>query len=253
MLDHLRSLDVSFRIVDAVDGRSLTESQKQELLAPGTRMHDGAIGCYLSHLKVYQAMLDEDIAVALVLEDDARVSPQISQTLSMPIDGSGFDYCFLDSDDHNDQENIFFDQDDSVPIANGVRAHHLSAGPQTTHAYLISLPAARKRLESALPMQKAIDLYDHLPYPIKFRAIVKPKLAWVGQDSLESFTSERRIDAAEMRFSWARRSPAFYRLRDLLKLRPIKRLLEIRRLIRAGALDNRRNWAPLPSGREIIL
>ena len=253
MLAHLQAVDVKVRVIDAVDGRTLTDQEKKPLLAAGISMHDGAIGCYLSHLKVYQHMVDEQIPVALVLEDDARISPKLRSILGRPIDGESFDYCFLDSDDHNDRGSVFFDKDDSVGIASGVLAYRLSAGPQTTHAYLISLSGASKRLSAAFPIQKAIDLYDHLPYPIKFRAVVKPKLAWVGQDSLESFTSERKVDVNAMRFAWARRSPLFYRLRDFLKLQPIKRALEVRRQTRAGALAADRRWAPLPAGREVIL
>lgn len=253
MLAHLRSVDVTPTMIDAVDGRQLPVERKAQLLAPGAQMHDGAVGCYLSHLDVYERMVRDEIPVALVLEDDARLSPIAAKFLSSPIDASSFDYCFLDSDDHNDKASVFYDKDDLVPITNGVAAHRLSSGPQTTHAYLISLDAAQKRLRHAFPICKAIDLYDHLPYPIVFRAVVTPKLAWVGQDSLESFTSDRQVNASEMRFAWARRSLLFYRVRDFVKLVWLKKALEARRLMRAGGLPKGRRWVPLPAGREVVL
>ena len=43
---------------------------------------------------------------------------------------------------------------------------------------MITLAGAEKRLSAAFPIQKSIDLYDHLPYPIEFRAIVTPR--WHG-------------------------------------------------------------------------
>ena len=253
MLDHLSMLGVSARLIDAVDGKLLPEEDRRSLVAPGVEIHAGAIGCYLSHLIIYRAMVEEGIPVALVLEDDARLNGAFKRILDAGVQSDEFDYCFLDSDDHNDRCSVFYDRDDSVPIATGVRAHLLSAGPQTTHAYMITLEAARKRLEAAFPISKAIDLYDHLPYAIRFRAIVAPKMAWVSADSLESFTSERSLASDALSLVWLRRSLLFYRVRDILKFKLLKRAREARSLVDSGLLARGRRWRALPSGREVVL
>ncbi|URI10256.1 glycosyltransferase family 25 protein [Aquincola tertiaricarbonis] len=250
--EHLAALGISYRLVDAVDGAKLSPSERDRYLPADSSMHAGAIGCYLSHIHIYEVMRDEQIPVALVLEDDARLSPRAVDLVQAEAAAFHFDYCFLDSDDHNDQGPIYYDKANAVAAPGGFRAHALSAGPQTTHAYLITLPAAQRRLSAAFPILRAIDLYDHLPYRIDFRAIVSPKLAWVSEHSLISFTSERNDDAQALSFAALRRSPAFYRLRDWLKLKNWRRSRAIRSLVRAGRLSAGGRWAPLPSGREVI-
>lgn len=253
MVAHLSQIGITPRIVDGVDGKTLPDDTKKCLLGPGITMHDGTLGCYLSHIAVYETILAEQIPVALVLEDDARLSPLVTRLLEGTLESLDFDYCFLDSDDHNNMGPVFFDPDRSVPLKGPWRAHLLSAGPQTLHAYLITLAGASKRVAHAHPLTRAIDLYDHLPYPITFRALVEPKLAWVSEDSLQSFTSARSQDKSSLNLRWLRRSIWFYRLRDALTLKPLKRWIERQRLQKAGKLEQGPRWRALPAGREIVL
>jgi glycosyl transferase, family 25 len=250
---HLQELGVEHRIVDAVDGKAMPEADRARLLAPGQSYHAGVVGCYLSHLAVYQAVVDEDIEVALVLEDDARLSRHTASLLKAGCRNVDFDYCFLDSDDHNDRGPVFYDRGSAVELAPGIRAYQLNEGPQTLHAYLISREGARKRLGQALPIVKPIDLYDHLPYAITFRHIVSPKLAWVSEHSLTSFTSDRNDDPAALSFGVLRRSPWFYRLRDLVRFKAWRGRREVARRVQQGLLPPGRQWAALPSGREVVM
>ena len=250
--EHLASLGVEFRIIEGVDGRGLPVARQHELLAPGQSYHAGVLGCYLSHLAAYQAVVDEGLDAALVLEDDARLHPRVLPLLRQGCESLAFDYCFLDSDDHNDRGPVFYDRDAAVTLAPGIQAHTLSAGPQTLHAYLISQRGAAQRLKHALPILKPIDLYDHLPYAIEFRSIVRPKLAWVSEDSLESFTSERSLDPTTLSFAVLRRSSWFYKVRDLLQLKAFKAMREVSAEVKAGKLNHGRRWRKLPSGREVL-
>lgn len=250
---HLDALGVQHRIVEAVDGRAMPEAERAALLAPGQNYQAGVVGCYLSHLAVYQAVVDEQLPVALVLEDDARLSAKVLPLLQAGVPRPDFDYCWLDSDPHNDRGPVFYDRDAAVELAPGIRAHRLSAGPQTLHAYLISQEGARKRLGEAFPIVKPIDLYDHLSYPIRFSAIVKPKLAWVSEDSLTSFTSERRDDPGALSFASLRRGAWFYAVRDVIRMRGLRARRLVSRLVDSGQLPAGRRWAALPAGREIIM
>ena len=253
MTRHLSDLGLSYRLIDAVDGREMPENEREKLLAPGQRYHAGVVGCYLSHLMAYQAVVDEGLPVALVLEDDARLSRRAASLLKSGCRELDFDYCFLDSDDHNDRGPVFFDRDSASELQTGIQAYRLSEGPQTLHAYLITTEGARKRLDVAFPIVKPIDLYDHLKYPIVFRSIVSPKLAWVSEDSLTSFTSERRDDPAALSMGALRSSPLFYLVRDWLRLKAWRGRLQVARLVREGRLPAGHRWAPLPSGREVVL
>ena len=251
--DHLDQIGACYRLVDAVDGAALTAQEWRNVVDGDIPFHPGTVGCYLTHIRIYEAMVTEKIPVALVLEDDARLSKSFVPVLVAGLHSLDFDYCFLDSDDENETIPVYFDRKDHIQIAPGIQAHRLSAGPQTTHAYMITLEGARKRLGAAFPIRKAIDLYDHLPYPITFRAVVSPKLAWLSEHSLVSFTSPKAASTAVLRFSWLRRHPFFYRLRNWIKLKTLRRSLQIRALVRDGQLAPGKRWTPLPSGRDVVL
>jgi len=71
----LDSIDLEFQRVSAVDGREL--HLKEHIRPWMAWLYEGfsypltgAIGCYLSHLKIWQYIINEDIDQAMVLEDD---------------------------------------------------------------------------------------------------------------------------------------------------------------------------------------
>lgn len=250
---HLEDIGVSYELVDAVDGSTLSQSEIDSIVLEGKKIHPGAIGCYLSHLHVYEQMKLNGIDVALVLEDDARLNQSFVEILNRGLSLVSWDYCFLDCDDHNDQGSVFYDIDSGENIGLGFLAYKLSSGPQTTHAYMITLEAAEKRLNHAYPIIKPIDLYDHLQYEISFYAIVSPKAAWVSEYSLESFTSVKTRQLEDLSFTLLRKWFLFYKIRDFIKLKWLRSMLDIRRLKANGKLPQDNNWKLLPFGREVLL
>ncbi len=250
---HLKNVGIEFRLIDAVDGKAMSPSQITEIVSPGKKMHPGAVGCYLSHINVYETIRDENIDVALILEDDTRLDSRVKNLLFNGCEYKNWDYCFLDSDDHNDQGPVFYDADSGETLATGFTAYSLSAGPQTTHAYLITCSAASKRLAHAFPLERPIDLYAHLPYPIQFRSLVSPKAAWVSEYSLDSFTSAKSGSRDDLSLVFFRRWPVFYWLRDLVRLKDFKRNRLIKDLQAKGKLSVGPRWKALPSGREVLI
>lgn len=83
----LEGLGVPFRIFPAVDGRRLSEDAVQarydEAVARDSYrpLSRGELGCALSHLGVYRALLESGESFALVLEDDADLGPEVSEVL----------------------------------------------------------------------------------------------------------------------------------------------------------------------------
>lgn len=250
---HLAAHSIQFTLIDAVDGSKLSPAEIQEKVAPGVSIHAGAIGCYLSHLGVYQDMVDKDLKLALVLEDDARISRRTAEMLRAPVTEPGFDYCFLDCDDHDDQGPIFYDPATRQPLGGGLCAYALSGGPHTLHAYLITGRAARQRLEHGFPIIQPIDTYRHLPYPIRFAATVDPQGAWVSEHSLVSDTSDRKVSSASLPLRLLRRWPLFYRFKDWLTLGSLRRRRLARQFIASGRIPGGRKWIALPQGRDILV
>jgi glycosyl transferase family 25 len=87
MAQQLRTLDIPFEIFPAVDGRKMSELQLKEqyngdkAVREREKMTGAEIGCALSHLGIYRKMVDENIPHALILEDDAELSPDLNTIL----------------------------------------------------------------------------------------------------------------------------------------------------------------------------
>lgn len=81
-------LEASF--IDAVDGKNLSEaeiksvySQSDSIKTIGRPLTKTEIGCAMSHLYIYQKMLDENIKEAIILEDDVILSDYFAQLPSL--------------------------------------------------------------------------------------------------------------------------------------------------------------------------
>lgn len=78
---------IPFEFFDAVDGRTLTEEQKskadlklaEKLL--GHTLVPGEIGCALSHIGIYEKMVQENIPSCIILEDDMIFDPQFKNII----------------------------------------------------------------------------------------------------------------------------------------------------------------------------
>ena len=73
----LSKIGLEFDRVSAVDGQQVNLSDvARPWLAKwyiGRRLATGAVGCFLSHRKIWQEMLENNISQALILEDDAAL------------------------------------------------------------------------------------------------------------------------------------------------------------------------------------
>ena len=84
----LSNLGIEFEFVDAVDGRYGLDPQYEEQIdrvgtqRTGYPLADAEFACALSHINVYRRIVSENLAYALVLEDDARPSPRLVKFLT---------------------------------------------------------------------------------------------------------------------------------------------------------------------------
>lgn len=78
----LAAVDLGFERIEAVDGRNRLATNfanydsKAAIKFFGRDLKSGEIGCYLSHVKAAQAVLDSGAEYGLVFEDDFRDFPQ---------------------------------------------------------------------------------------------------------------------------------------------------------------------------------
>ncbi len=80
MLEQLARVGLAAEFFPAVDGRAIHRAAMPELCEAG-ELSDGEVGCYLSHLGVWRQIAARGIDRALVLEDDALLSPALPAML----------------------------------------------------------------------------------------------------------------------------------------------------------------------------
>ena len=85
----LSMLGIAFEFVDAVDGRHGLDPQYEDQVdrvetqrRTGYVLTDAEFACALSHINVYRRIVSENLAYALILEDDAIPFPNLVQFLT---------------------------------------------------------------------------------------------------------------------------------------------------------------------------
>lgn len=240
---HLGELGIDYEFIDAVRGDELPPIYKARV-NPTENMSPGQLGCYLSHVKIYERMIEEEIAVALILEDDAVLHRSVVTLIENGCESLDFDYCFLGSEDRGDEGYVFYDAGRPTKITDQHNAYTLSSGPYCTHAYLITLDGARKRLSCAYPARTAIDHYHFLPYKPRFVAII-PMLAFVNEESAVGSLSSvtwSGLQTSMRRYWW------YYPLRDLMKLKFIKKF----RALKKAEFPHVGHWKSFESTFKVV-
>lgn len=219
---HLDSLDIAHEIIDAVRGDALSPEFLRKV-NPTRSLSPGQIGCYLSHIHVYERMIEREIPVALILEDDSTLQPSVKNLIKNGFRSLDFDYCFLGCDDRGETGFVFFDAAKPVPLDGQHCGYPLSAGPFGTYSYLISLDGARKRVSCAYPAKSAIDHYQYLPYRPRYLATIPMVTSMNELSAVQSISSLNwsSFQKFARKFSW------YYTFRDLLKLNAARKLMAL--------------------------
>ncbi len=240
---HLASLEVEYEFVDAVRGSALSAEYKTEV-NPDRNMLQSALGCYLSHMSVYDRIIENGIPVALILEDDTILHYSVKAILDNDLSFLDFDYCFLGCDDCGDDGYVYYDSGGAINLTRIHKVYPLSSGPYCLNAYLITLEGAKKRRACAFPVKAPIDHYNFLPYRPKFIATV-PMLAFVSEHSaFDSMSSQgwNAFQAITRKYWW------YYPVRDFLKLNYFRKRFALKhaRLPYVGL------WRSFQSGLRIV-
>lgn len=155
----LANLGIEFEFVDAIDGRHGLDPQYENQIdrvaaqRAGHILSDSEFACALSHLTVYRRIVSENIAYALILEDDAIPSPQLVNFLT------GYYYHDAEltqlyySRAHvcwQGKVRVLFDSHTSY-----LHAPHLKVTGAV--AYTLSYQAARHFVKYALPVNREAD------------------------------------------------------------------------------------------------
>jgi glycosyl transferase family 25 len=178
---HLADRGLAYEIVDAVDGGDLsTEALADAYDSEGARacirreLAASEIGCGLSHLKLFQRMIDEDIEVALIMEDDAWIRPETLPILqrrdAFPPD---WEVVLLQHFHRMGGPVSWWHRH---KLLEGYRVGRLVAPTYGTAGYLIKRSAARKLLDASYPLRAPADhwICGHMGLPIRIYGIDPP-------------------------------------------------------------------------------
>lgn len=165
---HLTDLGLDFEIVLGVDGRKLSpvdiaEFADIEAIKRSPHwLNPGAIGCALSHLKVYNSIIDRDLDYAFIVEDDIKLPANIKEILQFAIEHlktgepillyfTSFKPCsfstFQAIKHSSGAYGLYYPMNYSQPI--------------TTGAYLLNRNTAKRLAEAILPVRVAADAWGY--------------------------------------------------------------------------------------------
>jgi len=155
ILRHLDELGLEAEILPAVEGAKIERSTLGPDAEPG--LSAGEIGCYLSHIRFWQIVVERQLEHAIVLEDDVICEPAMMTvaeeiaSLKLPVDAVRLS---------------------ALQPIRGRTIARLSGGhslllpnknPSGTQGYMVSLQGARHLLQvlsvPKLPIDNALDAY----------------------------------------------------------------------------------------------
>ena len=177
MLNKLGGIFSNFERLPAVDGSKLDKDKIYNLLTISS-LHSlynyyhldsdirsvGAIGCYLSHYKIWKDIIKNNYQNVIVFEDDAYNVANYDEInnfiTSLPED---FDIAFFNYHNYSNIKN----SDDNLNEYNQFWCTSNDYSFFHTDSYIISNKGAAKLLEKALPISQQVDAYIHVIATLK--------------------------------------------------------------------------------------
>lgn len=165
----MKQFDIDYELVEAVDGYQQTESEMREQYGaqlfnvnPYNKqvMTPGAVGCLLSHLKLYDIIIERNIEIACILEDDAKILPSFIDIIQTPtLYESTWEVLLLG---HYSMHNQSLERGAETCFGKKkINAKHCIARPAEfpflTLGYMIKKSAAKKLKRFAYPLRMPAD------------------------------------------------------------------------------------------------
>lgn len=179
LLQALQRQQIDFELFFGVDGRNGLPAQYEAMIdrdeaerAVRRRLTDAEFACSLSHRAIYERMLSEHLDAALILEDDAIVSPRLGEFLQ----AGG---CFAAPMILLDYSRVSVSPLSGRPFQSFGHLWRVVVTPCFATGYVLSAWAARELLRRTTPVRSIPDwpcdihelkayalhprLVDHLP------------------------------------------------------------------------------------------
>ncbi|MBE0376465.1 glycosyltransferase family 25 protein [Pseudoalteromonas prydzensis] len=153
----LNSIGMEAKRFSATVGKQLSETELQTWYCPSKNkkyyhrdLTKGEIGCYVSHMRIWQKMVDENIAVCVILEDDLFIQPHLKNVIEATLELQHWDLIKL-------SDNRDFPFIDTATLQDGLTLGNYKKAPNGTQGYIISLAGAKKLL-TRKPFYRPVDV-----------------------------------------------------------------------------------------------
>lgn len=193
----LDRLGIPFTRFEAVDGRALPPEDLARVYDPAANrtrarhpMIGGEIGCYLSHVALWEKIAASDAAGGVILEDDFAAADDLARVLDAVAQDAG-DWEIAKLFSARIGQKLL----DARPLVAGREIAVPYKVPNTTLGYAIRREAAARLAACALPVSRPID-EDHKHFwelGLRVAMVAPPPLAF-GEESTDSgsITATRR-------------------------------------------------------------
>jgi glycosyl transferase, family 25 len=181
--------------IEAVDGHFLTDEQRalvdhsrRKKITPYL-LADGEIGCWLSHRRALQALVDSGQSMAAILEDDVALCPDFSNVLNaIQTHGGIFDMVTLHQNFHH---RAFIP---CRPLVAGTRMGRVRYMQTGNVGYVITRNAAKAFLTATPRFVHAVDKEMHRYWASNLDIYALSRPIVVHNDAGHSYLSETRLD-----------------------------------------------------------
>ena len=190
------AVGVTLDFIEAADGRTLTDAQRalvdhrrRRRITPFL-LSDNEIGCWLSHRRAMQALVDSGKAMAAILEDDVTLLPDFPRVLDALQERGGlFDMVTLY---RNFQRDPRFET--CRTLTRGVSLGRIAPMQTGAVGYVITRQAAKKFLAATPRFVHAVDKEMHRYWAsgLDIYALSQPVVT--HDDAGHSYLSETRLD-----------------------------------------------------------
>lgn len=157
----LKRLGIEYERFPAVYGKNLSRVEMRKHVSTfrswsvnGRMYTPGQVGCTLSHIFIYQRMVEENIPMAMVFEDDVTMSddmPRMMAFVEKELDASRPQWVLFSDHSRGHSETVA----DSADAPRLVRCGY----DFCTEAYALTLAAAKAVLRVNYPMNCMCDSY----------------------------------------------------------------------------------------------
>lgn len=175
LLSQCKALNFNVQLFDAIDGTVLDQAFMKQNVDnyPECGLTPGVIGCALSHQAIYKKMIAENLPIALILEDDARISLRTLEVLKKlnAADNNNNRVYLLTPPEYYCPEKRFL-------LSANIEFYRVSAACSTA-GYVLTLEAAKKLITINTPIKWEADSWAmfNFIHDLEIYCLIPPVIA----------------------------------------------------------------------------